>query len=83
MGEIILTVVVGLLASGLFTGLGAAAYKSYKERGHRSDNAWDQRDEYRYEAHIYLEALMTQRTICHREHDMAYADMPPVPKPKG
>lgn len=81
MVETIVTIIVAVIASGIFTGLGSSIYKSFKEKNHKSDNAWDQRDTQRKRADRLHEALMTHRTFCHKHHGMAYEDMDPFPSP--
>lgn len=79
MGDSILTIIIAVIASGILTGLGAAIFAAWRDRRHKSDTAWDQRDRYRSRADILHEALNTHRRFCHNNHGTAYAEMPNFP----
>lgn len=81
MSETLLAIAIGVFSSGLFTGLGAAIYKSWKTRGERNkdESGWYQRNSWRKYADELHATLSDHRLWCHTHHDAQYKDMPKRP----
>lgn len=72
-------ITVAVISTGVLGALSKSIWDWIRGKHKREDDAWKQRDSYRRRADRLHEALLRQRTFCHRHHGTPFDEMPEWP----